>query len=468
VSVQVFQNLGHRAPLLAEGLLKAPTEYWKVWTLLRPGLVAYDESSPVFEALVFCLTRLGQSMREVDEAALQMIFLEMVVPQLSEILVSSAGKREYLCDLMLAYVPLSSHLTLLRALKTHIPDLAVYMLCLSHTCRADELHNMLDEYLLDLYVYYGMIALTHSAPKVRVAGLVILSNLVEAGQVAAVWNLIPELHLLKNDPWWEVQAQLMVLCANMVRAGKPLEADGEDVLVGVLESVFRPSQSKNILQVGLVAIVRCLREAPQLCGTYVKVLLSQPKALRTRLLHPGEGKIAYVMGPTSRLYEERGVADQMPKLLIAQAVLALVEEKGQTRLEVEECELLCVCCENFQEDDVEGWIDFYAGFKLFLVVGLVDPALHIMAKRMFSGFMSTSFAPSITEETIEPLTKAIRMLYSPKLDRAVVDIDEINSYLKSFMEMGELQDKVVRDMLEFYRVNFPDEFIKTNLSKFFS
>ena len=25
---------------------------------------------------------------------------------------------------------------------------------------------MLDEYLLDLYVYYGMIALTHSAPKV--------------------------------------------------------------------------------------------------------------------------------------------------------------------------------------------------------------------------------------------------------------------------------------------------------------
>merc|ERR1711977_512175 len=87
----------------------------------------------------------------------------------------------------------------------------------------------------------------------------------------------------------------------------------------------------GILQVGLVAIVRCLREAPQLCGTYVKVLLSQPKALRTRLLHPGEGKIAYVMGPTGRLYEERGVADQMPKLLIAQAVLALVEEKGQTR-----------------------------------------------------------------------------------------------------------------------------------------
>ena len=35
-----------------------------------------------------------------------------------------------------------------------------------------------------------------------------------------------------------------------------------------------------------------------------------------------------------RLYEERGVVDQMPKLLIAQSVLKLVEERGKTRLEV--------------------------------------------------------------------------------------------------------------------------------------
>jgi hypothetical protein len=428
--------------------------------------VAYDESSPVFESLVFCLTRLGQSMREVDEAALQMVFLEMVVPQLAEILVSSAGKREALCDLMLAYVPLASHLTLLRVLKTHIPDLGIYMLCLSHTCRADELQNMLDEYLLDLYVYYGMIALTQGAPKVRVAGLVILANLVQAGQVAAVWNLIPELQALKADPWWEVQAQLMVLCANMVRAGKALEADGEDVLISVLESIFRPTQSKNILQVGLVAIVRCLREAPQLASTYVRVLLAQPKALRDRLLHPRDGRIAYVMGPTSRLYEERGVVDQMPKLLIAQSVLKLVEERGKTRLEVEECDVLSVCCENFIEEDTEGWIQFYADFKLFIVVALVDPDLHALAKRMFSGFLTSSFAASITEETIEPLAKAIRMIYRETRERAVVEPEDVLIYLKSVMEMGEVQDKFVRDMIEYFRTNFFEDFMKSNLAKF--
>jgi hypothetical protein len=351
-------------------------------------------------------------------------------------------------------------------LKTHIPDLGVYMLCLSHTCRADELQNMLDEYLLDLYVYYGMIALTQSAPKVRVAGLVILANLVQAGQVAAVWNLVPELSALKNDPWWEVQAQLMVLCANMIRAGKHLEVDGADVLINVLESIFRPTQSKNILQVGLVAIVRCLREAPQLCLTYVKVLLSQPKALRDRLLHPRDGRIAYVMGPTSRLYEERGVVEQLPKLLVAQSVLSMIEETAKTRLEVEECDVLSICCENFNEDDVEGWIQFYSDFKLFLVVALVDPDLHAMAKRMFSGFLTSSFAPSITDETVEALAKAIRMIYRESKERAVIEPDEILVYLRSVMEMGEVQEKFVRDTIEFFRTNFLDDFVKSNLGQF--
>merc|ERR1719160_1837720 len=254
----------------------------------------------------------------------------------------------------------------------------------------------------------------------------------------------------------------------MIRAGKPLESDGEDVLVSVLKSIFRPSQSKNILQVGLVAIVRCLREAPQLCGTYVKVLCAQPKALRDRLLHPRDGRIAYVMGPTSRLYEERGVVDQFPKLLIAQSVLTMIEEKGKTRLEVEECDVLSICCETFAEDEEEGWIQFYSDFKLFLVVALVDPDLHHLAKRMLTGFVTSTSASSITDETCEPLSKAIRMIYKETRERAVIEPDELLTYLRSVMEMGEIQDKFVRDTIEHIRQNFMEEYMKSNLSQFLS
>jgi hypothetical protein len=156
----------------------------------------------------------------------------------------------------------------------------------------------------------------------------------------------------------------------------------------------------------------------------------------------------------------------MPKLLIAQAVLAFVEESGKTRLEVEECDVLSICCENFSEDDVEGWIQFYADFKLYLVVALVDPDLHLLAKRMFSGFLTSSFAADITDETIDPLAKAIRMVYKETRERAVVEPEDVLIYLKSVMEMGEVQDKFVRDMIEFFRTNFFEDFMKSNLGKF--
>ena len=47
-----------------------------------------------------------------------------VLPQLAELL-TSAGKREQLCDLIQAYCAPTSHLQLLRALKKYIPDLNV-------------------------------------------------------------------------------------------------------------------------------------------------------------------------------------------------------------------------------------------------------------------------------------------------------------------------------------------------------
>ena len=53
------------------------------------------------------------------------------------------------------------------------------------------------------------------------------------------------------------------------------------------------------------------------------MLLAQPTALRQRLLRSAGGaatRVAYVMGPSSRLYEERGVGDALPKLAVATEV----------------------------------------------------------------------------------------------------------------------------------------------------
>ena len=75
-----------------------------------------------------------------------------------------------------------------------------------------------------------------------------------------------------------------------------------------------------MIQVGLSSLVANLADYPSLLPTYVALLVQQPTALRQRLLQrpPAQdsnndsvavGRLAYVMGTSSRLYEERCVSD---------------------------------------------------------------------------------------------------------------------------------------------------------------
>merc|ERR1719359_1679059 len=51
LSVRVFETLANRAQLLVDTLIKSPSEFWKVWSLLFPALVDFSESSSVFESV---------------------------------------------------------------------------------------------------------------------------------------------------------------------------------------------------------------------------------------------------------------------------------------------------------------------------------------------------------------------------------------------------------------------------------
>ena len=56
-------------------------------------------------------------------------------------------------------------------------------------------------------------SISNLSTKVRVAGIALAEQLAKAGQVALVWPLIPDLADLVTDPWWEVQAQLLILAS---------------------------------------------------------------------------------------------------------------------------------------------------------------------------------------------------------------------------------------------------------------
>merc|ERR1712217_829677 len=111
-----------------------------------------------------------------------------------------------------------NHLHVLRALKEKIGDnLPVYVSCLSCLISIDAQLSLLDEHLLDLYIYYALIAMQNPQPKIRVAGISILSTITTCStQHQSIVALIPNFGALANDEWWEVQAQLLLLCAHLL------------------------------------------------------------------------------------------------------------------------------------------------------------------------------------------------------------------------------------------------------------
>jgi hypothetical protein len=176
MSVRVFDSLSNHANLLVDTVMKAPAEFWRVWNLFCPALVEFSESSPVFESIVYLFKRLGVLMQEIDPVLTQQLMVDVGLQSLAPLLIDSAGKREPLCELVYTYAQpaVLSHLGVLRSLKEAIEQLPVYIACLSYFVSLELQMGLLDEHLLEHYMYYALVALQSPHPKIRVAGLSIL------------------------------------------------------------------------------------------------------------------------------------------------------------------------------------------------------------------------------------------------------------------------------------------------------
>merc|ERR1719440_1933931 len=229
ISVRVFDTLANRAQLLVESLTRSPPEFWKVWSTFYPALTDFAEQSAIFESAVYLFKRLGDLMRDQDPTLTQQLITEVGLPSLSKELCRSPEKREALCAIVYSYTQEDTlnHLLVLRALKEKINDLPVYITCLACLISRDAQLSLLDDYLLDLYIYYALIAMQNPQPKIRVAGLAILSTIATcSSQHQSVVALIPSFVDLAEDDWWEVQAQLLLLSAHLLSKIVAVGQDG--------------------------------------------------------------------------------------------------------------------------------------------------------------------------------------------------------------------------------------------------
>jgi hypothetical protein len=506
VSVRVFETLANRAQLLVDTLMKSPPEFWKVWMTFFPAITTFSESSSVFGSAVFFFKRLGDLMRETDPALTQHLVAEVGLPAVAKELVRSPEKRECLCEIIYSYTQEDtlSRLFALRALKEKLgDDLPVYVTCLSCLIALDAQLGLLDEHLLDLYIYYALVGMQSPRPRIRVAGLSILSTIaISSSQHASILQLLPNFQLLASDEWWEVQAQLLQLCAGLLHriaatdrhADDPNpeaesgsqhnshaeEDDAEltaheeaaDGLLQVVNRLFVVNGSKNVLQVGLSSLVHLLQDYPQLLPIYVSVLLEQPANLRQRLLSPsgnpgdatGTLRLTYVMGNLSKMYEEKFISSLWPHLDVAKTLAMQLEASPLEQFELEHTEVLLASLPpRFEEDEAEEWLNVFEKVSRYVFGALIDPDLHPVSVEIVGRFW-LSEVELVSARSLAgskgPLLQAMVELCSSQ--RPVVEESAVVDFLRS--ARGHSAAAVEIDSLvESFRETYPDMYASSGL-----
>jgi hypothetical protein len=429
-------------------------------------------------------------------------------------------------------------LGVLKSLKESIERLPVYIACLSYFVSLELQMGLLDEHLLEHYMYYALVALQSPQPKIRVAGLSILVTITGSSDEHPqnVMTLIPSFREMVSDSWWEVQAQLLLLTSQLltyiadktsldvtgrkssahlnsftrqqsIGMARELGASDDDInealaapspeailvdlisklqveaLLLIVGRIFGVAgTSRIVLQVGLSSLVQNLSLYPTLLPAYLNVLLRQPPALRQRLLDlppkaedggpSSPRRLAYVMGTSSRLYEECCICDHWPALEVARTLAETVNstETGQlANFEPEHLEVLTACLPTVDVDLDEDWLDVFDKIKLYIFIALVDPVLHRGATDVVRRFWQArpqSFALRALKASEKTLMQTLRVLYCDT-DRQRVHEQEMLAFLREMRDSGGEITKMLQNVVDQFREVNNTEFQRSSLDTLF-
>lgn len=315
-------------------------------------------------------------------------------------------------------------------------------------------------------------------------------------------SLLPSFVEFVHDSWWEVQAQLLRLAAQLLRFlgarswarreggsrdqdGSPMEGDDPDdgaveTLLLIVQRVFGvASTSKIVLQVGLCSLVHILGFYPSVLPSYVAVLLSQPAGLRQRLLTgpakaddgtaPPPRSLAYVMGTSSRLYEECCVCDHWPALDIARTMAGQAEVAQLPHFEPEHLEVLSGCLPSQDIDIDDAWLGVFEKVKAYVFLAIVDPALHHQAMEVVRRFwlcrpqVSALRAVDASKKTV---VQMLRIAYSNTPQTRVAESDLL-FFLREMRDTGGAIANMLQAAVDQFREAHNSEFLRSSLDTLF-
>lgn len=362
--------------LAAEGIAAAckaaPANGWELFSLFAPALLKAEDKQ-VFGAITGFLTAVGESLASSRKEAYT-VLSEYALPFLMPLLrmPPDTYKVKELLATVYAMVPPTpeAHIDAIRALQNAVNHQETFIGMLPSLLAME---TTFDANLIALYVYFCVLALDLASMQLRAAAINMLVTV--AGQNAMpILALVPKLHSLSDDGWWEVHAQLGRLCGVLLAAPAVLTSeDNEAAAIVELLAIVLAKRQPAAQMVALSAASPRLAAYPQLLPPFVESLLELSTAERAAVLAPGGEVELEKAGGEVIAFPTLPV--QWPDVLVAETLMATARSRALDTLEVPFTDVLSALLPAARAEERAAWSTWLRENKDYLYVALCDEEL---------------------------------------------------------------------------------------------
>lgn len=313
---RVLAEIRASAVMIADACAITPKQFWNVADIFCAAFISASYNSETFMAATDGFASIGKRIVQRDPRSSITMFCDFALVKLSSVLANNPSKRLGILRVLFAFSPVDtiSHIQCIKRLQSLVPDLKVFIHCLTVLASYE---TVLDDSLLDLYLYYANIGLAFPSPKIRAGAMSVLTLLLpQTTDIVMFSNMFTDLvNVCKQETWWEFHAHMLTLCNSIFlkfcNQSEELGSNNAiDTLIRsaaeVVKMIFHTKASRNIQMWGLVtmapgvsAISTGSEEGSVLISAYLDVLLNLDPSDRRFLLGIS------AENPVETLFEEK-------------------------------------------------------------------------------------------------------------------------------------------------------------------
>merc|ERR1719206_93325 len=383
-----------------QSALCSPKDFWRMMNILCRGLELLDESSPLF-AKWLCLAKefaavltnrkspnsthnLSATDNRQDNVFVFELFVDFGLKPFVAMLSSHAMKRRYIFEFIALFLQSDDdEISFLKRLQKELASMDAFVENCAMFIESSDPRTPISPKLLDVYLYYSVTGLTHCSPKTRAASLGILSSILERsnGIISAI-NATFETRVMSmvEDSWWEVLANLIVLCCRMLSRFNyrhPMAAKVYQVLDVLLNDPNRDLCPK-IVKIALFELASCIEGHKAMYALFTSNLLRYDQ-IRAALVGNKQfaQTIRFSYGQLMRVEcvcFAQGWQGWIPCLCVAD----LVKASNLGNLQPAHLEIILGTIGHLDEFPMEQsleWKQVFIKLRSYLLVELCDPRL---------------------------------------------------------------------------------------------